>query len=30
MHVSDERVWEDRADKFFNEGGVIGLSLIHI
>ena len=27
---SEERVWENRADKFFNEGGVVGLSLIHI
>ena len=30
MHVSDERIWENRADTFFNEGGVVGLSLIHI
>ena len=30
MHVSDERVWENRAETFFNEGGVVGLSLIHI
>ncbi len=24
MHVSDKRIWENRADKFFNEGGVVG------
>ena len=24
MHVSDERVWENRVDKFFNEGGDVG------
>ena len=24
MYESDERIWENRADKFFNEGGVVG------
>ena len=37
MHVSDESVWVNRANKFLNEGVVVGntqreelLSLIHI